>query len=115
MHNKSSIIHYNDKRFMMSLERIKEMESIYHDVNARFVDFQDQLANFKENYLEYLKLRDYYQSEAWFEDYQLYEKDLIPGNQTCAILSEDAIYNLMADNHQLSLDLLDMASKMLKT
>lgn len=114
MHNKSSIIHWHDKGLVMSLERIKEMEAMYNDVSEKFMDFQNQLAIFKEKYHDYLKLRNYYQSEAWFEDYHMYEEGLIPQDQTCAILAEDTIYHLMTDAYQLSLELLDMARNMLK-
>lgn len=99
----------------MSIERVKEMESLYQDVATQFEEFQYQLEQFKTTYNDYLKLRSYYESEAWFEDYQLYEDNLIPADQTCAILAEDTIYNLMVDERQLSIDLLDTASSMLKS
>ena len=51
-----------------------------------------------KRYASYLKrLTDYYESPLWLQDYALDEQGLLPAGLKRGVLSEDGVYNLLAE------------------
>lgn len=47
------------------------------------------------------ELEAYYGSEVWKQDFADDEKGLLPSNLKRGVLSEDAIWNVLKDNHEI--------------
>lgn len=47
------------------------------------------------------ELEAYYGSEVWKQDFADDEKGLLPSNLKRGVLSEDAIWNVLTDNHEI--------------
>ena len=45
----------------------------------------------------------------WIKDYEDYEAGKIPKDLPCGVLSEDAVYDLLTENRDLSLEMLELA------
>ena len=55
------------------------------------------------------ELSDYYGSEAWKQDFAADEQGLLPGDLKRGVLSEDGIWNLLADHRDLMARIRKMA------
>lgn len=81
------------------IERIEYLEKIFDEVKASF--------NTDKNFLEDKKmevkvslLTQYLESGQWLRDFELDEKGELPKELKRGILSEDGLYNLIADIEQ---------------
>lgn len=46
-------------------------------------------------------LDEYYGSDEWKKDFADDEKGLLPADLKCGVLSEDGVWNLLSDHHDL--------------
>ena len=81
------------------IERIEYLEKIFDEVKSSF--------NSDKNFLEDKKmevkvslLTQYLESGQWLRDFELDEKGELPKELKRGILSEDGLYNLIADIEQ---------------
>ncbi|MCI5642792.1 MAG: DUF4298 domain-containing protein, partial [Peptoniphilus sp.] len=65
---------------MDPVKRISEMEKILNEQNALIENLRDALENFEAHQDEYIKLRDYYNSEVYFDDLESYDKGELPAD-----------------------------------
>lgn len=96
------------------VKRISEMEKILRDHNELIEKLRDALERFGAHQDEYRKLRDYYNSEIYFDDLESYDKGELPENLLCGVLSEDAVYNLFYENFNVAIDMIEVATEILK-
>lgn len=83
-------------------EKIRvEQEELLNDLNECLT----KLENTKE---EYKALIEYYYSAIRIQDLEDDANNLIPQDLKRGVLSEDEIYNLMTEYHQISIRLLEM-------
>ncbi|MDO5027718.1 MAG: DUF4298 domain-containing protein [Bacillota bacterium] len=98
----------------MNVEKIKEMEEIL-DRHQDLINQLDQLLFvYEQGQEDYDKLRDYYFSQEYLDDFEEIDKNGIPAGLKCGVLSEDGIYNLIGENFHLAISMLELATKILK-
>ncbi len=96
------------------IKRITEMERCL-DASRRAVD--DLAAAFEvyeATRKDYKKLSDYYGSTRWMEDYEADEAGKLPADLKRGVLSEDAVYDLILDNHDLVVRMMKVITKSLE-
>ena len=84
---------------LLQIERIKWMEQRFNNALAVIKDGDtDSLKTIKEDIAE---LSKYYSSELWKMDYAADEAGHLPPNLKRGVLSEDGIWNLLADYREI--------------
>ena len=99
---------------MDRIKRIEEMERCL-DVSRQAVDrLAEAFAAYEAARKDYQKLSDYYGSARWMEDYEADEAGKLPRDLKRGVLSEDAVYDLITDNHDLAVRMLKFITKALE-
>ena len=83
-------------------KRISEMEEIFDEVTAAQDSLERAVDNYKSLQDKVRKLEDYYSGDQWKEDFAMDERGEIPADVKRGVLSEDGIWNLLSDAHELS-------------
>ena len=96
------------------IERIQRMEDYLNDYAKTLEDTKKAVARLKEYQESYIQLRDYYSSQAYFDDLDLSNQADYPADLPCGVLSEDAVYDLLDEHFQMGVELLEIATKMIK-
>ena len=99
---------------MDPIKRISEMEKILNDHNDLIENLREAIEKFADHQDEYRKLSDYYSSESYFEDLERYDSGEIPEDLPCGVLSEDAVFDLFGENYNVAIDMLELATEVLK-
>ncbi len=88
---------------MKQVERIAIMEQ-YLDESAEVIKALSQAMERYEAIQPSLrKLSDYYGSTRWMKDYEDDEAGKLPKDLKRGVLSEDAVYDLLTEHHELML------------
>ena len=82
---------------MNRIDRIREMEERMDRV-ARWVETMKQHPSIQADVYE---LSAYYESDLWMEDYEADEAGELPADLKRGVLSEDGLYNLLAEYEEL--------------
>lgn len=94
---------------MNRIERIAKMEQNL-DVSAEAIrELSAALDKYEAALPAWKKLCDYYGSAQWMRDYEADEAGKLPKDLKRGVLSEDAVYDLIAENRELMISLLDVA------
>ncbi|VYS98761.1 DUF4298 domain-containing protein [Campylobacter ureolyticus] len=72
------------------------------------------LKTLKKSLKEYQKLMDYYYGKQRNDDLEADRKGEIPVDLKRAVLSEDEIYNMMIDYREKAIEMIEIATKMLR-
>ncbi|EEU12606.1 DUF4298 domain-containing protein [Anaerococcus vaginalis] len=99
---------------MADINKIKEMEEILNKNTKEVEDFRKALEKFKNIQKDYKKLSDYYSSEEYMKDLEESNKGKIDPEISQGIFSEDLVYDLLGDNYYLAVDMLELATKIIK-
>jgi antirestriction protein len=99
---------------MKSYEHISKMETILDDHQALIDQLEALLKAFSEHQKEYRQLADYYSSQQFLTDFDEANSPDFPKDIKCGVLSEDAVFNLLTENHQIALQMLEIALNILK-
>ena len=86
---------------MKQTERINDMEQLMERASSAVINFSAALDKFVEAQQAIAALNDYYGSDEWKQDYADDEAGLLPADLKRGVLSEDGIWNLLADNREL--------------
>ena len=81
------------------VERIEHLEKIFDEVQNAFKNDPNFLEN-KKIEVKVSLLTQYLESGQWLRDFSLDEKGELPKDLKRGILSEDGLYNLIADIEQ---------------
>ena len=93
------------------IERIRRMER-YLDRSGKAVEkLEKALKDYESVQGDYRRLLDYYQGGKWMEDHDADERGELPSNLKRGVLSEDAVYDLIAKHHDVSARLLKIIAK----
>ena len=96
---------------MDQIQRIQEMEACL-DLSARAVEeLSRALDAYEAAQKAYRKLYDYYGSVRWMKDYEDDEKGKLPATLKRGVLSEDAVYDLITEQHALQLRMMKILTK----
>ena len=94
---------------MEQIERIVRMEEYLDESEKVLKEFRQVLGKY-EGIQEKLKLLDsYYGSYLWMEDYEADEAGKLPADLKRGVLSVDAVYDLLEDNHDAVVRMLRIA------
>ena len=86
---------------MKQTERINGMEQLMERASSAVINFSAALDKFVEAQQAIAALSDYYGSDEWKKDFADDEAGLLPADLKRGVLSEDGIWNLLADNQEL--------------
>lgn len=80
-----------------TIQRIVAMEAAFDRTALAVQMLEAALDTYETVKVEIDRLTDYLESGAWREDFEADEADLVPGDLKRGVLSEDGLYNLLAD------------------
>ncbi len=90
------------------IKNIREHEVILDRSNDLLGQLEIVADNWEELLIDFLKLKEYYQSEQWIEDYESSNKGEFPPIK-CGVLSQDEVYNALSRWRELSIKLMKLA------
>lgn len=96
------------------IERIQRMEGYLNDYAKTLEETKQAMEQLKEHQESYIQLRNYYSSQVYFDDLELSHQADFPADLPCGVLSEDAVYDLLDEHFQMGVELLEIATKMIK-
>lgn len=85
------------ENIQQATHRIERMERTFDTLSAAFYRDAAAFLASKDALWQLKELSDYYESGLWLHDYQLDEQGLLPRNLKRGVLSEDGVYNFLAD------------------
>ena len=80
-----------------SIQRIVAMEAAFDRTALAVQMLEAALDTYETVKVDIDRLTDYLESGAWREDFEADEAGLVPGDLKRGVLSEDGLYNLLAD------------------
>lgn len=86
---------------MKQIERITYMEQILDEATEAVSSLSEALEKYSTVQDKLQELIAYYTSEQWRQDFDDDDAGQIPSNLKRGVLSEDAVYHLLADNTDL--------------
>lgn len=90
---------------MDALERVKRMQSKLTQAQETLDNFEVYLKKFESEQTNIDSLIDYYGQDEWYQDRQLFNDP---------VLGEDLVNDLLIDNHQLTIKMLEIATKIIR-
>ena len=96
---------------MRQIDRIKRMEKCLDESSKAIAKMKKALDEYEKAQSAYKKLCDYYGGKKWLEDYEDDEKGKLPKNLKRGVLSEDGVYDLITENHELTTRMLKIITK----
>ena len=96
-------------------DHIIKMENIMVNQENTIKKLEKILEELDANQEDYAALTEYYYSEQRFQDLEDDQNNKIPENINRGVLSEDGLYNIFQDTHELALHMMEIALKLLKT
>ena len=100
---------------MEQIERIRQMEQQFEKASAATKELSAALDKYMKVQKAIRMLNEYYGSDAWKQDFADDESERLPRDLKRGVLSEDAIWNLLADSHELNQRLQEVATKLQNT
>ena len=99
---------------MKQKERIEKMEKILFNSSKLLEELEEILNKIEKDSKNYDELIKYYYSNNWVKDKEDFEKELLPDVEAAGVLTEDSIYDMMTTSSGLAIQMLELATKMLK-
>jgi len=99
---------------MEQIERIKQMEQQLDRTSAAIMELSAALDKYQEVQAALTILSKYYGSETWKQDYADDEAGRLPKGLKRGVLSEDAVWNVLTDSHELNVRLAETVADILK-
>lgn len=98
---------------MTAKEEIQRLETIYEDSQTLLEEAFQVLEKLESNLDSFGELKDYYFGDDWKADYDASNEGAYADIKH-GILSEDAVYNQFVERHELALQMIEMATKILR-
>ena len=95
---------------MEQTERIRQMEQRLDRASAAVMELSAALDKYEEALEPMAILDQYYSSDEWKQDFAADEAGLLPPSLKRGVLSEDAVWNLLADSRELNRRLQEIAA-----
>ena len=96
------------------IKRIQKMDSILEKHTAALEKLNAALDEYEESNKGYQELSDYYSSQTWFDDYDAEAAGELPEDMTRAVLSEDAVFNLIGEQLNTAIRMLETGTEAVK-
>ena len=88
---------------MKRIERISAMERCLDTAKEAIEKLSEAMDVYQEAEKSIAKLFSYYGSVQWMQDYEADEAGRLPKELKRGVLSEDAVYDLLTEHHELIL------------
>lgn len=82
---------------MEQMERIRRMEQLLDQVSVVVTELSGALERYEEVQEAIATLNEYYGSDEWKQDFAADEAGLLPQDLKRGVLSEDGLWNVLAD------------------
>lgn len=99
---------------MEQIARITKMEQCLDQLSEAVQELSVALDKYAEAQNAARTLSDYLGSGEWREDYEADEAGLLPKDLKRGVLSEDGLWNVLGDCHELDIRMLETVSNHLK-
>ena len=99
---------------MNQITRINKYENILNTSKKLLKKLEKTLIKYNQLQSELRELDSYYGSEEWYQDVADDNSGLISSNINRGILSEDAVFDLLTENHDIAIKMLEVATNTLK-
>ena len=99
---------------MDQIKRINKNEKILNKSIDIINNLEQDLHTFKNIQKQIKELSDYYGSNEWYQDIDDYDNNRLSKKINAGILSEDGIYNMLEDNKEIAIEMLEIATNILK-
>lgn len=99
---------------MNQTERITMMESCLDDAKIVLKAYSDSLRAYREIQPKLRELAGYYAGEDWRTDFEDDSAGRLPKDLKRGVLSEDAVYDVLAENTELQAETLDVIAEILR-
>ena len=96
---------------MKRTERIETMERYLDEAREAVNRMQEALEVYEAAQKGYRRLCDYYGSTQWMRDFEADEAGKLPADLKRGVLSEDAVYDLITDNQELTARMLKLLAQ----
>ena len=80
-----------------TIQRLAAMEAAFDRTDLAVRMLESALDTYETVKVDIDRLTEYLESGAWREDFEADEAGLVPGDLKRGVLSEDGLYNLLAD------------------
>lgn len=97
---------------MTQIERIMKMEEILDEAEKAVRNLSEALEKYDETREKLKELRKYYEGGDWQKDFEDDEAGKLPNTLKRGVLSEDAVYNLLEENKELTEEIKELAEKL---
>lgn len=88
---------------MKQIDRIERMERCLDESLQAVKALSEAMDQYEAALPSLKKLSDYYGSSLWMKDYESDEAGNLPEGLKRGVLSEDAVYDLLTEHHELIL------------
>ena len=95
---------------MEQTNRIKQMELQFDRVSQAVNELSTAIDKYVEAQDALSELKAYYASEDWLRDYADDEAGKLPKDLKRGVLSEDGIWNMISDCHELNIRMLEIVT-----
>ena len=99
---------------MEQIERIKAMEQRLDRASQAVIRLSAALDDYAETQTAIRELSAYYGSDEWKQDYADDELGHLPKDLKRGVLSEDGVWNVLADSRALNIRMLEVVTDILK-
>jgi hypothetical protein len=99
---------------MEQVERIQQMELRLDRASSVVMELSAALEKYNGVQDDISQLTEYYSSDEWKQDFAADEAGELPPSLRHGVLSEDALWNLLTDNKELTVRMLETVTAILK-
>ena len=92
----------------LALERVREMEEILQSQREELAAMQNALRIFADSQRAYRKLVNF------TADNKRFDRGELSALSSAEVLTEDAVYDMMGERYELTLDMLELATKLIR-
>lgn len=96
---------------MDQIERIRQMELQFDRTLQAVKELSTAIDKYAEVQEAIRELKTYYASEEWRQDYADDEGGRLPKDLKRGVLSEDGIWNMLSDAHEVNIRMLEIVTK----
>ena len=99
---------------MDQIERIQVMEALLDQASAAVQGLGEALDAYEAAQVALRSLGEYLASEEWISDYEADEAGELPADLKRGVLSQDAVYDLLAEDQDQAARMLDIVAGRLR-
>lgn len=99
---------------MEQIERIKQMERQFDRASQAVKELSAAIDKYVEVQEAIKELKAYYTSDEWRQDFADDEAGRLPKDLKRGVLSEDGIWNMLSDSHEVNIQMMETVTETLR-